>query len=278
MAPTVPYYRFREVLSVRETDASRFRTLADLRGRRIGTLGGTIAYEILLRAEREFGIKPVSYDDDVHPYTDLVIGRVNAVLLDTVLAERCHRTISGFTIQPESVATGHYVGVLAARNAALRESVNEILRNAMRDGTLERIFRKWRVWNEDQPALFADVLAGNPLPPVPWLRFARRRSDRFQMADGAGLPARAFSRRRNHDGAFMFVDGAGHHHRCVNRQWTRLRRQDRPLAFNRVCRDHPRNAYPSSAFHLVLRYRRTHSPTRRCCASWARTQLCRIRK
>jgi polar amino acid transport system substrate-binding protein len=36
----------------------------------------------------------------------------------------------------------------------------------MRDGTLERILRKWRVWNEDQPALFADVLAGNPLPPV----------------------------------------------------------------------------------------------------------------
>ena len=52
MAPTVPYYRFREVLSVRDTDASRFRTLADLRGRRIGTLGGTIAYEILLRRTR----------------------------------------------------------------------------------------------------------------------------------------------------------------------------------------------------------------------------------
>jgi polar amino acid transport system substrate-binding protein len=57
MAPTVPYYRFREVLSVRDTDASRFRTLADLPGRRIGTLGGTIAHEILLRAERDFGIK-----------------------------------------------------------------------------------------------------------------------------------------------------------------------------------------------------------------------------
>ena len=30
MAPTVPYYEFREVLSVRDADASRFRTLADL--------------------------------------------------------------------------------------------------------------------------------------------------------------------------------------------------------------------------------------------------------
>jgi polar amino acid transport system substrate-binding protein len=36
----------------------------------------------------------------------------------------------------------------------------------MRDGTLERIFRKWSVWNDDQPVLFARVLAGEPVPPV----------------------------------------------------------------------------------------------------------------
>ncbi len=166
MAPTVPYYEFREVLSVRDADLTRFRTLADLKGRRVGTLGGTIAYEILLRAERDFGVHAVSYDDDVHPYSDLVIGRLDAVLLDNVLAERRHRAIAGFTIQPQSVAVGHYVGVLAARNAALRDTVDEILRSAMRDGRLERIFRKWRVWNDDQPGLYRRVLAGEPVAPV----------------------------------------------------------------------------------------------------------------
>ena len=166
MAPTVPYYQFREVLSVRDADASRFRSLADLRGRRVGTLGGTIAYEILLRAERDFGIQAVSYDDDVHPYSDLLIGRLDAVLLDNVLAERRQRAMPGFTIQPQSIAVGHYVGVLAARNASLRDGVNEILRQAMRDGTLENIFRKWGVWNEDQPALYARVLAGETVPAV----------------------------------------------------------------------------------------------------------------
>ncbi|MET0501262.1 MAG: transporter substrate-binding domain-containing protein, partial [Candidatus Binatia bacterium] len=100
MAPTVPYYQFREVLSVRDADASRFRSLADLRGRRVGTLGGTIAYDILLRAEQDFGIEAVSYDDDVHPYSDLLIGRLDAVLLDNVLAERRQRALPGFTIQP----------------------------------------------------------------------------------------------------------------------------------------------------------------------------------
>ena len=166
MATTLPYYQFREVLSVRNADASRFRTLADLKGRRVGTLGGTIAYEILLRAEREFGILPVSYDDDVHPYSDLVIGRVDAVLLDHVLAERRAREIPGFTIQPQSVAAGHYVGVLAARNVKLRDQVDEILRAAMRDGTLERIFRNWGVWNDDQPRLHARLLAPHPVPAV----------------------------------------------------------------------------------------------------------------
>jgi len=172
MATTVPYYRFREVLSVRDADAMRFRALEDLRGRRVGTLGGTIAYDILLRGEREFGIRAVSYDDDVHPYSDLAIGRLDAVLLDHVLAERRQRSIPGFTILPQSIAVSHYVGVLAPRNRALRDEVNEILRGAMRDGTLEKIFRKWGVWNDDQAALYASVLAGETVPPVSGLEAA----------------------------------------------------------------------------------------------------------
>jgi len=166
MAVTLPYYEFREVLSVRDADAARFGSLADLRGKRVATLAGTIAYEILLQAERDFGVRPVSYEDDVHPYSDLVIGRVDAVLLDNVLAERRQRALKGFTIQPQTVAVGHYIGVLAASNAPLRDAVDNILRGAMRDGTLERILRKWRVWNDDQPKLYARLLSGEPVPPI----------------------------------------------------------------------------------------------------------------
>ena len=164
MAVTIPYYEFREVLVVREADRMTLRTLADLAGRRVGTLGGTIAYEILLRAGARTGLQAVAYEDDVHPYTDLALGRVDAVLLDNVIANR--RTLTGMVIQPESVAIGHYVGVLAPGDAPLRDTMNEALRAAMRDGTLERIFRKWNVWNADQPGLHARLLAGTPVPPV----------------------------------------------------------------------------------------------------------------
>ena len=166
LSATLPYYEFREVLSVRTADAPRFHSLEDLRGHKVATLSGTIAYEILLRAERNHGIEVLSYDDDVHPYSDLVLGRVDAVLLDNVLAERRKRFITGFTIQPETVAVGHYVGVLSATNAPLRDACNEILRGAMRDGTLERIFRRWNVWNADQPALYARLLSGEQVTPV----------------------------------------------------------------------------------------------------------------
>jgi len=166
MAVTVPYYEFHEVLTVRNADRERFRSLADLAGRRVGTLVGTIAYDLLLAAEKEHGLTALSYDDDVHPFSDLELGRLDAVLLDNVLAERRMKTTSGLTIQPGSVATSHYVGVFAPSNGALRDEVDEILRRAMRDGTLERIFTKWGVWNDDQPRLFTSVLAGDPLPSV----------------------------------------------------------------------------------------------------------------
>jgi polar amino acid transport system substrate-binding protein len=158
LAVTMPYYEFREVLTVRAADAPRFRSLADLRGRRVATLGGTTAYELLLAAEREHGIQPVSYDDDVHPYDDLANGRVDAVLLDSVIAERSMRRTPGLVTQPDAVAVGHYVGILAPAQTALRDRIDGILRQAMTDGRLETILRRWLVWNDDQPKLHARLL------------------------------------------------------------------------------------------------------------------------
>ena len=175
LAVTVPYYEFREVLTVRAVDAPRFRALADLQGRRVGTLGGTIAYEILLEAQADRGVVAVSYDDDVHPYSDLMLGRIDAVLLDHVLAEKAMRREHGLVTQPGTVAIGYYVGVLDQRNAAVRDRIDAILLEAMRDGSLEAIFRRWGIWNGDQPTLYARVLGGvaraagstSPAPPDP---------------------------------------------------------------------------------------------------------------
>jgi polar amino acid transport system substrate-binding protein len=158
-AVSIPYFEFREVLAVRFADSARYRALADLSGRRVATLGGTGAYQMLLDLQPRGGPIAISYDDDVHPYSDLVSGRVDAVLLDNIIAERSLRRSGGFYIQPVPVATGHYVAVLARADTALRDSVNAILRAHMRDGSLEKTFRAWHVWDDGQAQYFARALA-----------------------------------------------------------------------------------------------------------------------
>ena len=163
-AVSIPYFEFREVLAVRFADSARYRTLADLSGKRVATLGGTGAYQTLLDLQPHAGPIPISYDDDVHPYSDLVSGRVDAVLLDNIIADRSLRRSGGFYIQPVPVATGHYVAVLAAADTALRDSVNAILRARMRDGSLEKSFRAWKVWDTTQVQYFARALADSAGP------------------------------------------------------------------------------------------------------------------
>ncbi len=164
LACTIPYFEFRYVLAVREKDRDRFRTLDELRGHKVATLGATVAYDILLREQQAGKLEVVSYEDDVHPYEDLAGGRVDAVMLDNIIAARSLRHVSGLVIQPRAVTSGHYVGVLAKNNTKLRDQINDILRARMKDGTLERIYREWNIWDEFQPAFFAATLAGGAEP------------------------------------------------------------------------------------------------------------------
>jgi polar amino acid transport system substrate-binding protein len=187
LAATIPYYVFTEALTVRAADRDRFDELSDFRGRRVGTLGGTIAYDILLESESKLGLKAISYDDDVHPYEDLASGRLDGVLLDNIIAARAMKRTPGlYSHFDKPVAKGHYIIVLAREHTALRDHVNEVLKARMRDGTLERIYRKWDIWDEFQQPFFDSVLAvdaskvrssrvsGGEAPPAPHMSALRR--------------------------------------------------------------------------------------------------------
>lgn len=165
LALTIPYYEFEERLTVRAADRARIHDLSDLGGRRVGTLSATLAADILTRAQGAHGVVPVLYDDDVHPYEDLALGRLDAVVLDQVLAERAVARVSGLVNQPASLARGHYVGALAPERADLRDRVNGILREAMRDGTLRGVFERWGMWTPSVATLY-EIQSGAIVAPV----------------------------------------------------------------------------------------------------------------
>lgn len=200
LAVTMPYYEFREILTIRETDRDRYRTLADLRGRRVATLGATLAYDILAAAQTEHGLVAVTYEDDVHPYSDLALGRVDAVVLDAVLADRGVRRNAGLVNQNTDLGVGYYVGVLGPGQSALRDRINGILREAMRDGRLENVFRHWEMWNQDQPRLYARLLAGDSVelsqatgagPSDTWVAAQRYLPAHYAKGTRSGIPDRS---------------------------------------------------------------------------------------
>ncbi|MBS2026249.1 MAG: amino acid ABC transporter substrate-binding protein, partial [Deltaproteobacteria bacterium] len=80
---TRPYYTFTEQLVVRE--GSPYKSLADLRGKRVGTLGESLAH-LMLRAQNSVELK--LYEGQEEPYRDLKLGRHEGVHLDSVIAAR----------------------------------------------------------------------------------------------------------------------------------------------------------------------------------------------
>ncbi len=237
LSVTVPYFEFREVLAVRASEAGRFRTLADFRGRRVGTLAGTMAWEILVKARAEQGILPVSYDDDVHPYEDLARGRLDAVLLDHVLAARSLKRVPGLAILPETVATGRYVGVLAKENDALRDAIDGLLKDMMRDGTLRKIFEKWNVWDEEQAAS-KETLSRSGTSEEGFLRMAIWPTAAAQRVGQATMPRR--ERAQSRDQIFLFLFSFSRH-LLSPFALPRRARHDRPLVRRDGARGRPRD-------------------------------------
>ena len=165
VAASIPYYEFREVHDACATaTATGFARSPICKGGASPRSAAPSPTTCCSTPSATHGITAVSYDDDVHPYSDLLLGRVDAVLLDNVLADRAMRRNAGLHTQPDALAVGHYIVITAPENTALRDQVDAILRAAMRDGTLEAIFRKWQVWNDDQPRSTRVLLDRRPRP------------------------------------------------------------------------------------------------------------------
>ena len=159
IAFTRPYYAFTETLVVRRADGA-VAGLADLRGRRVGTLEGSLAFDLLRAAP---GVEVVLYEGVEEPYLDLERGRLAGVLLDNIIAARYG--LPRPTLRAAGTAgDGVYAAAVRPGAAALLAAVDGGLGAMMRDGELRRILERWSLWDERQAAL------GDAALPVPAAR------------------------------------------------------------------------------------------------------------
>ncbi|HEX8687378.1 MAG TPA: ABC transporter permease subunit, partial [Pyrinomonadaceae bacterium] len=158
-----PYYIFQLQLTVRRNE-TRVEKLEDCRSRVVGTLGNTAASRLL---EKE-GIPFKGYADPVGAYRDLELGRVDAVLMDVPMEMYYARRNPRLKPAGEPFMRGAYVIGLRKGDEALKAEVDAGIDRIVRDGTLERILRKWSLWNDAQEEL--------------------RRAARTEVAEGENRP------------------------------------------------------------------------------------------
>src|SRR5262245_42321412 len=113
-----PYYRFTERLVARRGDA-RVHDLASTRGLRVGTLAGSLSWQLA----REAGADAIPYEGVDEPFVDLAHERIDAVLLDDIIVARYagrHPTLAVVA----DVAEGHYAIALRPGDEDLRQAID----------------------------------------------------------------------------------------------------------------------------------------------------------
>jgi len=123
---TVPYYRYGQQLTIRAADRGRFRSLADLRGRRISVLNGSASVDVL----REAGFPDadiVQYDDSLAPYVELEHGRVDGSLAESIIAGYYAAAMPALHRLPETFGPGEYAGAVRKGEPELRAALDAAL-------------------------------------------------------------------------------------------------------------------------------------------------------
>ncbi|HEU0035636.1 MAG TPA: ABC transporter substrate-binding protein/permease [Kofleriaceae bacterium] len=153
-----PYFVYAETLVIRDGDP--YRAIFDLAGKRVGTLNQTYAHDILQMLPLEARV----YEGNQEPYDDLERGRLDAVLLDNIIADRygCIPEHPKLRCVPYDVARGSYVIGMRKADRELKTAIDGALAAMRKDGELEQILRRWKLWDDRQTQ--AEPIEGVSLP------------------------------------------------------------------------------------------------------------------
>jgi polar amino acid transport system substrate-binding protein len=163
---TRPYYVFAERLMARNDDATIKADLVALKGRKVGTLANSLAFD-MLRGTAD----TVVYEGVEEPYADLVNGRTDAVLLDDIIATRYGAPKPELRVVGD-LREGYYSIAVRPSEPDVAAAVDAAVAKIAARGDLQRILDKNRLWNERQGKILgwsaddqAKMTGAPPAPP-----------------------------------------------------------------------------------------------------------------
>jgi len=139
-----PYYYTAEALAVKKSNTD-ISSLHDLKGKRVGTLDASLAQKIL--NQQPFSITTIGYDEEVLCYGDLVLGRVDAVLLDEPIALYYAKPNADLKLVGGPIGYMEYGIVSRFGNPEFDSRISNALDKLIRDGSIQKVLERWNLWN-----------------------------------------------------------------------------------------------------------------------------------
>ncbi len=137
-----PYYNAAQVIVVQESSPALTK-MEDVRdklvGVQLGTTGATMAEEVM--GEDNPDLKQFRKYNEV--FTDLSLGRIDAVIVDLPVAQTYLRRIPNLKITSEPMSQEEYGFAVKKGNRALLDQINKGLAAIRASGEYEQISDKW---------------------------------------------------------------------------------------------------------------------------------------
>ncbi len=142
MTLSKPYLANKMIIITNQDSA--LNTKADLEGKKVGLQTGSTAVAALEKDPISKKLTQVTYENNVLALTDLNIGRIDAVVMDEVVA-RYMISKSGnlYKVLNDSFNEEYYAIAFKKGNTELKDKVEKALAEMAADGTSSEISKKW---------------------------------------------------------------------------------------------------------------------------------------
>lgn len=144
-----PYFVYAQQIVTRR-EAVSFARLDDLKGKPVGVLASSVAQRI---TEKAGGLDLRIYPGNVESLRDLKARRLDAVVLDLPIALHYAKPDPTLTLSGPPFAPGFYGIGVRPEDKALLAALDKAIEELVQDRTVERICRKYGVWDATQDRL-----------------------------------------------------------------------------------------------------------------------------
>ncbi len=154
-AMSTPYIANAQVIVV-PADNTTITKPTDLTGKNVGVQVGTTADESCTKYLKTTKFNLKKYDQVIQPFSDMKVGRLDAIVVDEVVARYYVKKDPKHYKVSSARLTNEPIGMCFAKsNTALRDKAQKALDEMFADGTMKTISEKW--FNEDLTGNVKDI-------------------------------------------------------------------------------------------------------------------------